>query len=133
MMNQSVLAGASWICLPESLDKGALKNHWQGGPKKAEITSPLKGLPLFRRSFSVCGALDTASVTFTALGIVELWCNGRRVGSDALKPGFTDFNRRALSFTYDLAPYLTEGENCILAAVSGGWLSGRISFGSFGM
>lgn len=132
-MIQSVLAGASWICLPESLDKGALKNHWQGGPKKAEITSPLKGLPLFRRSFSVCGALDTASVTFTALGVVELWCNGRRVGSDALKPGFTDFNRRALSFTYDLAPYLTDGENCILAAVSGGWWSGRISFGSFGM
>jgi len=132
MMDQTIFTGASWLCLPESLDEGALKNHWQGGPKKAEITSPLEGLPLFRRNFSVCGTPAAASITFTALGVVEVWCNGHRVGNDALKPGFTDFNRRVLSFTYDLAPYLTAGENCILAAVSGGWWSGRISFGSFG-
>ncbi len=132
MMDQTIFTGASWLCLPESLDEGALKNHWQGGPKKAEITSPLEGLPLFRRNFSVCGTPAAASITFTALGVVEIWCNGHRVGNDALKPGFTDFNRRVLSFTYDLAPYLTAGENCILAAVSGGWWSGRISFGSFG-
>lgn len=134
-MNKSLLSGAAWLCLPEFTDENAQRNPWEHQISYAEQAAPLfegDGLPLFRRTFTVKGALDTAYLTFTALGQVELWCNGRRVGDDEFKPGFTDYHRRALTYTYDLAPYLTAGENCLLAILSGGWWSGRISFGSFG-
>ena len=125
---------AHWICLPETAAAIALADHWQReGVDAPAADRTVEGLPLFRRDFTVSGRPAAASLTFTALGVAEVWCNGRRVGNDALKPGFTDFNRRALSFTYDLSPYLRTGENRILAAVSGGWWSGRIAFSTFGV
>ena len=134
-MDKTLLSGAAWICLPEFIDENAQRNPWEHKITYEDQIAPLfegEGLPLFRRTFTVDGPLDAASLTFTALGQVEVWCNGRRVGDDEFKPGFTDYNRRALSFTYDLAPYLVTGENCLLAILSGGWWVGRISFGSFG-
>ncbi len=134
-MTDTILSGAAWLCLPEFIDRNARDNPWVAKPAYPDRWEPLfeeDGLPLFRRTFSVSAPLTSASITFTALGLIELWCNGRRVGRDELKPGWTDYHRRALAFTYDLAPYLRAGENCLLVILSGGWWTGRIGFDTFG-
>ena len=94
---------------------------------------------LFRKSFTASKA-DSVKIAATAMGIFDLYCNGKRVGRidengnevyDELKPGYYEFRKRALYFTYDLTPYLKDGENVILAAVAPGWRNGRIAFDAF--
>ncbi len=90
------------------------------------------GICTFRRVFTVKKGLKKASVTATALGLYDIFCNGVRVGEDELKPGWTDYTVRALEDTFDLTPYLSEGENALAIEVSNGWWSSRISFGRYG-
>ena len=92
---------------------------------------PYEGLPMFARDFD---AADTANATlyFTALGCAEIFINGRRVGADEMKPGWTDYNVRTLYRTYDVSSYLRKGRNRVLAVVSPGWYTGRIAGDYYG-
>ena len=38
------------------------------------------------------------------LGVYDLYVNGRRAGSEILKPGFTHYAKTKRSFTYDITP-----------------------------
>lgn len=98
------------------------------------------GIALFSRRFTV-ETVKYARVDATAMGVYELYCNGRRVGRlndvgetvyDEMKPGWTDYRARVLYYSYDLTPYLHEGENTLLAAVAPGWYDGRINYGTYG-
>ena len=98
------------------------------------------GLALVYRDFTIETLPTRASVTATALGLYDLYCNGFRVGEtengrtvcNEMCPGHTVFFRRAQATTYDLLPYLREGDNRLLAVLSAGWYGGRISFGTYG-
>ena len=99
------------------------------------------GVALFVRHFTV-EDVKYARVDATAMGVYELYCNGHRVGRpdpatgetvyDEMKPGWTDYRVRVLYDSYDLTPYLREGENTLLAAVGSGWYDGRINYGTYG-
>lgn len=98
------------------------------------------GVALFRKIFKAAD-IKSAHIDATSLGVFDLFCNGKRVGRtdengrvvyDELKPGCTNFKQRVLYFSYDLAPYLKDGENVLLAVVAPGWYSGRISCGTYG-
>jgi len=132
----------SWLtcaCPPNTEPK---KNPWETPLTKADQFAPIPdrgGLPIFRRVFSVSG-VKSARIDATAMGVFELWCNGRRVGRtengatvyDELKPGWTDYRYRVLYYSYDLAPYLRDGENVLVAVVAPGWYNGRISLDTYG-
>ena len=119
------------------------KNPWENALGRADQFAPIEdvgGIALFRKQISVEG-LKSARVDATALGVFDIWINGRRVGRkdekgvevfDEMKPGWTDYKERVLYYSYDLAPYLTEGENTVLIAVAPGWWNGRISLGTYG-
>lgn len=135
---------AKWISLhnPGVNEFTEINNPWESKLVMADQFKPIEsrhGLPLFRKGFTACKS-DKVTVAATALGIFDLYCNGNRVGRidengnevfDELKPGYYEFRKRALYFTYDLAPYLVDGENVLLAAVAPGWRNGRISFNAF--
>ena len=83
---------------------------------------------------TITNAADVASVKWmtTALGVYEIYANGKRVGqpgTDVLKPGFTDVRKTRRSFTYDvtdmLATNVTE-VNTFAAEVSAGWWRDKI-------
>lgn len=38
----------------------------------------------------------------TGLGVYRIFLNGKEVGEEFLKPGFTHFGKTRLSFTYDI-------------------------------
>ncbi len=135
---------ATWITYadPEGTTPVNKRNPWQYQLTREDQTDPItdtRGVALFRRVFTVTD-IKNARIDATALGIFDLWCNGRRVGRtengqvvyDELKPGWTDFNKRVLYYSYDLTSYLVDGENILLAAVAPGWYNGRIALGAYG-
>ncbi len=140
---------ASWITYPRPSTVQTKKyvTPWEHGWERAEgrewLFNPIDdcgGVALFRRQFTVRG-LMSARVDATALGVFDLWCNGQRVGRlnaegrevyDEMKPGWSEYRKRVLYYSYDLSPYLKEGQNTLVAAVAPGWYNGRISLGTYG-
>ena len=84
--------------------------------------------PYFRRTFVVEPGLRSATLRVTALGIVETFVNGRRVGEDVLAPGWTSYRHRIGVTEYDVADDIREGQNVLGAVVAEGWAAGRIGF-----
>ena len=65
----------------------------------------------------------------TGLGVYELFVNGRPVGEEILKPGFTHPYKTRRSFTYDITDAFRTGagaENVLSAQVTPGWWADKI-------
>lgn len=63
------------------------------------------------------------------LGIYELYLNGRQVGNEFLKPGFTHYEKTKRSFTYDVTDAFNTksgAENVLSAQVTPGWWGDNI-------
>jgi alpha-L-rhamnosidase len=84
--------------------------------------------PYFRRPFVVGVGLRSAILRVTALGLVETFVNGRRIGDDVLAPGWTSYDQRIAVSAYDVTDDLIVGENALGAVVAEGWAVGRIGF-----
>lgn len=137
-MSKDKMTGGKALWLTRAGKETTEVSPWAEKEYRSEQFEPIEsdgGVALFRKRFCVNG-LKSARIDATALGVFELYCNGKRVGRtddggrtvyDELKPGWTYYEKRVLYYTYDLAPYLKEGENIILAAVAPGWYSGKIS------
>jgi alpha-L-rhamnosidase len=140
--------GSTWIALNDVLSEqyqdSKPKKGWgnNGGWDRYSEIETKEGLPVFRTRF---GAKENPAVKCTihatALGNFELFFNGKRVGKkrgnsvayDELKPGWTDYNKRVLYYSYNLTPFLNaEGKNCLVVPLSGGWYQGRIAFNTYG-
>ncbi len=147
----NIIPDSKWIECKKS-ENGAVndpKNPWaciEYSPRpngKETQFQPIEntgGLPMLRRSF-VCRKGISASVIATALGIYNLWCNGRRVGVtddqgrtvyDEFNPGATVYSKRVMATKYDLSDYLVDGENVILAVLAPGWWRGNVFYESYG-
>ena len=118
------------------------KNAWENRIATEDQHSLVEdegGVMLLKKAFTVNG-VKKASVKASALGCFDIWCNGARVGTtvgdsviyDEMKPGWTDYRKRALVYEYDLTPFLADGENLIVAALSGGWWCGKIAVNTYG-
>ena len=65
----------------------------------------------------------------TGLGVYEIYVNGRNIGQEVLKPGFTHPMKTKRSFTYDVtAAFNTAAgaENVLSAQVTPGWWADKI-------
>jgi alpha-L-rhamnosidase len=84
--------------------------------------------PLLRRAFRVSGAVASARVYATSLGLYELYLNGQRVGDQLFTPGWTSYHRRLQCQSYDVTPLLRPGDNAIGAVLGDGWYRGQLGF-----
>lgn len=64
---------------------------------------------------------ETALLSICASGQYDFWINGKRVGEDVLRGAWTDYNKRILYNTYDVASALLEGGNELVIEVANGW------------
>ena len=65
----------------------------------------------------------------SGLGVYDLYINGRLVGDEILKPGFTHFAKTKRSFTYDITPLINkkkDADNRFSAQVTPGWWADKI-------
>ena len=108
------------------------ENPWGNGVfNTREMELPAReGLALFRCDFGAVGAAKVV-LRATALGVFNVFVNGERIGNEELKPGWTDYRHRVMETAYDITDLCAAG-NTLVAEVSVGWWSGRISFGYYG-
>src|SRR4030095_14139877 len=85
--------------------------------------------PYFRRSFTAPSGLIKATLRITAVGLVEPWINGSRVGDEVLAPGWTSYRNRLAVSTHDVTDLITPGENVLGAIVGDGWAPGQRGVG----
>ena len=65
----------------------------------------------------------------TGLGVYDIYVNGKLIGNEVLKPGFTHYAKTKRSFTYDITDIFvkrTGGENVLAAQVTPGWWGDKI-------
>jgi len=99
------------------------------------------GIPMFRTKFTLDKEIKSAKIYSSALGVYDLFINGKRVGTatedgkviyDELKPGWTDYNKSVQYSTYDVTNLLMSGNNAIGANVAVGWWRGGIARSQYG-
>jgi alpha-L-rhamnosidase len=84
--------------------------------------------PYFRREFISADGLRKATLYVTALGIVEAYLNGQRIGDDVLAPGWTSYQHHLDVRAHDVTGLVTTGSNAIGAIVGEGWAAGRLGW-----
>ncbi len=124
---------------PATWTMGLLKEgDWQAHYISFRDTSPVwkdrKELFLppahqYRKEFNAAKQVKRATIYATALGIYELYLNGRQVGDARFAPGWTDYHQRAYYWTHDVTTQVKSGDNAIGAWLGDGWYSGYIGFG----
>jgi alpha-L-rhamnosidase len=118
---------------PVTLEAGLLDpRDWQAMPVGAnwpeDPESDDRRPALVRREFYLDGEPVSARLYASAHGLYEAEINGRRVGDDALSPGWTAYSRRLRYYTYDVTSHLRAGANAIGAWLGDGWYRGRMGW-----
>ncbi|MHA7220418.1 alpha-L-rhamnosidase [Arthrobacter sp. MDT1-48-3] len=99
-----------------------------GAMIKARV--PMECAPLFRRAFTLPtghGALRSATLLITSLGICEAWINGKPASPDVLTPGWSSYEWRLRYAQWDVTD-LVEQDSVLGIAVGNGWSRGRLGF-----
>lgn len=119
-LNDSVWKFSSWISV---VDAPVVLGEVADGSRAADGASWF--LTTVRNDKKVSRALWMT----TGLGVYELYVNGKPVGDEILKPGFTHPEKTRLSFTYDVTGLFdtsSGAENVLSAQVTPGWWADKI-------
>ena len=124
---------------PASIELGLLSNadwlgQWIGHPdttKNSNDISPnqsnLATPQYLRKPFIINKPIKHARLYISAKGIFKPYLNGQEVApNDVMLPGWTPYDTRIESLTYDVTSMLTQGENVLGASLAGGWYSTRV-------
>lgn len=119
-LNDSVWKSSSWISV---VDAPVVSGEVADGSRAADGASWF--LATVRNDKKVSRVLWMT----TGLGVYELYVNGKPVGDEILKPGFTHLEKTRLSFTYDVTGLFdtaSGAENVLSAQVTPGWWADKI-------
>jgi len=83
---------------------------------------------MLRKQFSASKKIVSARVYVTAHGLYELYLNGRKVGDQALTPGWTEYKKRLQYQVYDVTAMLQPGDNVIGTMIGDGWFKGTLAY-----
>ena len=121
-LDDSVWAVSSWISVPnQKVEK------FSGVAHSAQRAA--SGTSWFVRKLDNASAVKKATWMTAGLGVYEVYVNGKAVGEDFLKPGFTHNDKTKYSFTYDVTELVKKGageSNFFAAEVSAGWWRDKI-------
>lgn len=87
------------------------------------------GASCFMTTFINKKRVKTVKWMTTGLGVYLLYANGREVGDEVLKPGFTDYAKTKRSFTYDITDAMrtqSGAANQLAVQVTPGWWADKI-------
>lgn len=111
---------AEWISVP---DAPIFTGKVVDGARAADGTS------VFVSEVKFSKPVTSARWTVSGLGVFEVYVNGKRIGEEFLKPGFTHNAKTKYSFSYDITDNLRMGAgvlNELRAEVSAGWWREKI-------
>ena len=113
------------------LTKADWKAEWIGNDVTALGKGKLYHLPpapFFRKEVQLKTPIKRARLYVTSLGLYEFQINGKRIGTDYLTPGWTDYNKRVYYQTYDVTSNLKAGKNALGAIIAEGWYAGYLGY-----
>ena len=106
------------------------KAKWIGQSAAEPVTEQDKYVippsPLLRKEFDVAGKIRRATLYATALGIYEIYLNGKKAGDQFLAPEWTDYAKRVQYQTYDVTDLISREKNVIGATLADGWYAGSL-------
>ena len=79
---------------------------------------------VLRKRFVLPHLTERVYAVVNSIGYHQLYVNGKRAGDRVMQPAVSQLNKHSLSVTYNISPYLREGENEITLWLGQGW--GRI-------
>ncbi|MGN6439342.1 MAG: glycoside hydrolase family 78 protein [Agriterribacter sp.] len=110
------------------LSKTDWKAKWIGAPTVQPVTAQDENIippsPLLRKEFAIKKQVKKAKLYATALGVYEMYLNGKKIGDRILAPEWTDYFTRVQYQTYDVTEMLTGNTNVIGAMLADGWYAG---------
>lgn len=83
-----------------------------------------------RKGFELANDVASARLYITAKGVFDVSINGKNVSDDAMSPGFTTYDKRIETLTYDVTNLVESGQNAIGVELASGWYSGRLLWGT---
>jgi len=83
-----------------------------------------------RKGFELSNDLALARLYITAKGVFDVSLNGENVSDDVMSPGFTTYDKRIETLTYDVTDLIESGQNTIGVELASGWYSGRLLWGT---
>ena len=119
---------ALWISAPRDEAFTTKENiqNFVGDPQRGTLTvTPAKYL---RKEFEATTVVR-ATLHATALGVFTVELNGQRVSDERLAPGWSAYQRRVHSKTYDVTRLVKNGANAIGATLADGWYAGYLAYG----
>ncbi|ASO21273.1 alpha-L-rhamnosidase [Actinoalloteichus hoggarensis] len=78
-----------------------------------DVSGPERPAPLLRREFALPGPVTRARLYVSGLAYYEAEVNGRRVGTQVLDPGFTNYDETVLYTVHDVTDLLHVGDNAL--------------------
>ncbi len=85
--------------------------------------------PYLRKKFQVNYEVKSAFLYASALGLYDVYLNGKKVTEDRLSPGWSDYVKRVYYRTYEVTHLLEGGRSNVLGAIlADGWYSGYIGW-----
>jgi len=117
---------ASWtmgLLKLEDWTAGWISTEMEGQTAQTPPASQPKPLdePYIKREFDLAAIPTSALATVNVMGFYELYVNEKKVGPNVMGPALSNYQKRSLYETYDLAPYLRKGRNCIGLWLGRGW------------
>jgi len=113
--DQPAYDDAAWV---------AARNLGANGIKPwGEVSEPeVRRLPArwLRKEFQVARPVRRATVSFSGLGLSELYLNGNRVGDEVLSPALSDYTKRDFYVTHNVTDLLKSGANAIGVVLGNG-------------
>ena len=79
-----------------------------------------------RKEFNVGLPVSSARLYITAKGLYEVYLNGERIGTDYMTPGWTPYDKRIETVTYDVSKQVKKQDNVIAAILGEGWYAGEL-------
>ena len=116
-----LLLGAAWISVPSA--SVLAPADYTKCQRAADGTS------WFATTITNEATIVSAVWTTSGLGVYETYVNGSRVGTEFLKPGFTDYAKTKYTFEHDVTALLAceaGAVNHLAAEVSSGWWRDKI-------
>jgi alpha-L-rhamnosidase len=98
------------------------RSKWIGErrPEGVAEGTPLP-FPWLRKTFALAQKPARAVAYVNALGYYELYINGKKVDDHVLSPAVSDYSRRNIYVTHEVADYLVPGRNVVALWLGRGW------------
>ncbi len=119
-LDNSAWEASEWISVVDApIAKGPALDNYKSAPGSNWFLSTVTN-----------GKKVTKAVWMTSgLGVYDLFLNGKLVGKEVLKPGFTHYAKTKRSFTYDITAAFDRNpgaQNVLSAQVTPGWWADKI-------